>query len=572
MTINDVSIEPNHRAPAVTALTALSNSPTSRSLSDAASVAPQTQSSAKELLVLIEGTSGLPPFAHIASLALDHFDEVMDILGLEGEQRGREFVAYNPKRDDSCLGSFSINSETGAFGDFATEDCAGGDLIALAAYCWGCGNATAARRLVEELAKLDLDHTQVRPPSPLQRKVANVSRAVVAGLVQPIPTHAPELKPEQFVYRGETLEDRYDYRDRDGSLCFSVLRIRTADGNKTFRPLSVSLNAAGKASWRATMPEGQRPLFGLPSLTEATNTTKVFVVEGEKAALALRKMLPESPVLTSVNGSKSASKSDWSPLAGCDVVIWPDNDEPGAKYLQDVRRLIRDNDPATPISVVDVEALLRAVCSLKGWVYEEKAVEFKGWDAADVAALGLESEVLAALIDKAIEPAEQTSEPAVGKDNRDVWPITDVEWESGKLYRKTANAVEVYKPKEEFWAKVCSMLEIVRQLRDAEGTGWSLELSLRSPDGATKTIVLQRAWLTDAQRLKALLFDNGVVIYNWLELHDYIAHAIPSETHTLVRRVGWHGDAYVRSGVIYGATEEPLALDGAAPACTAFGQ
>jgi hypothetical protein len=33
--------------------------------------------------------------------------------GLDGEQRGREFVAYNPRRRDDNLGSFTINCETG---------------------------------------------------------------------------------------------------------------------------------------------------------------------------------------------------------------------------------------------------------------------------------------------------------------------------------------------------------------------------------------------------------------------------------------------------------------------------
>lgn len=521
MTINHVSIEPNHGAPAVTALTAFSKSPSYVDASDAARVDEQLQPSAKELLVLIEGTSGLPPFEHIASLALDHFDEVIDILELEGERRGKEFVAYNPKRDDGSLGSFSINSETGAFGDFAIDECSGWDLISLAAYCWDCNNATAARRLVEELAKLDLDRTRSRQTHPSPRnKVTSASRAVVAGPVQPIPTDAPELKSEQFVYPGETLEDCYHYQNRDGLLCLVVLRIRKADGSKTFRPLSVWPDEGGKPCWRAKMPDGQRPLFNLQSVAGATSTTKVFVVEGEKAALALQMMLPDSPVLTSANGSQSASKSDWSPLAGCNVVIWPDNDEPGARYLQDVVRLIRDNDPATSISVVDVEALLRAVCGLKGWVYEEKVVEFKGWDAADAAALGLDPEVLCGLIKNAIEPLEWEHSAQARTEDLSARPLEGVTWDSGKVYRETASAVEVYKPKEKFWAKVCSTLVIVRQLRDAEGTGWSLELRLRAPDGAMKTIVLQRAWLTDAQRLRALLLDNGVLIYNWLELHD----------------------------------------------------
>ena len=144
--MENVSIEPNHWAPAATELTAFSKSQISFDVSDEANVGPQPERSASELLALIDGTTGLPPFEHIATLALDHFDEVIDILELDGKYEGKEFTAHNPKRDDGNLGSFKINSQTGVFKDFAVDDCGGGDLIALAAYCWGCSNSNAARR------------------------------------------------------------------------------------------------------------------------------------------------------------------------------------------------------------------------------------------------------------------------------------------------------------------------------------------------------------------------------------------------------------------------------------------
>jgi|GEM_PF-152553 len=572
--MENVSIEPNLRAAAAPELTAFSKSHISFGVSNAANVGPQQRRSAKELLALIEGTTGLLPFEHIVALALDHFDAVIDILELDGKYEGKEFIAHNPTRDDGNLGSFKINSHTGVFKDFAVDDCGGGDLIALAAYCWGCSNSNAARRLVNELANLDDSHVSARALPRSSRREPVIFEAPELRLVQPVPMDVPELRPEQFVFRGEMLEDCYDYLNQDGRLCFSQLRIRKADGSKAFRPVSVQPTPDGKLSWQAKMPEGLRPLFGLPSLVGAVATTTVFVVEGEKAAQALQTMLPDSPVLTSASGSMAASKSDWSPLAGRDVVIWPDNDPAGQRYQQDVIRLIRAIDPATPISVVDVEALLRAVCGLKGWVYEEKTAEFEGWDAADAAALGLDPEVLTALIDEAIEPIHQEAPSPANAEDRTMRPITGVAWPSGKRYRMNRDIVEVSKEKEgrSEWVKVCSRLEIVRQLRDAEGAGWSLELVVTAPDGTTKTIVVPRAWLTEPQHLKALLLDNGVYIHNWLEFQDYIGLAVPADTHELVRRVGWHGGAYVRSDTIYGDMEKPLALDGAAPACNAFAQ
>lgn len=52
---------------------------------------------------------------------------------LEGERRGKEFVAYNPRRKDQSLGSFSYNTKNHCWSDFATGD-SGYGLISLWAY------------------------------------------------------------------------------------------------------------------------------------------------------------------------------------------------------------------------------------------------------------------------------------------------------------------------------------------------------------------------------------------------------------------------------------------------------
>ena len=51
-------------------------------------------------------------------------------------------------------------------------------------------------------------------------------------------------------------------------------------------------------------------------------------------------IFPDHVCTTSPFGSANADKADWSPLHGRTVVIWPDNDGPGAKYAADVARLV----------------------------------------------------------------------------------------------------------------------------------------------------------------------------------------------------------------------------------------
>ena len=68
----------------------------------------------------------------------------------DGPQVGREYVARNPRRADKRAGSFKVNMCTGRWADFATGD-AGGDVVSLAAYLSGTGQAEAARALAEML-------------------------------------------------------------------------------------------------------------------------------------------------------------------------------------------------------------------------------------------------------------------------------------------------------------------------------------------------------------------------------------------------------------------------------------
>jgi hypothetical protein len=67
-----------------------------------------------------------------------------------GVMRGREYVVRNPKRADATPGSFSINTRTGKWADFASGD-KGGDVISLAAYLSNQKQGEAANALAQML-------------------------------------------------------------------------------------------------------------------------------------------------------------------------------------------------------------------------------------------------------------------------------------------------------------------------------------------------------------------------------------------------------------------------------------
>ncbi len=68
----------------------------------------------------------------------------------DGRLKGNEYTARNPTRIDRRPGSFKVNVRTGRWADFATGD-RGGDVVSLAAYLSGAGQAEAARSLTDML-------------------------------------------------------------------------------------------------------------------------------------------------------------------------------------------------------------------------------------------------------------------------------------------------------------------------------------------------------------------------------------------------------------------------------------
>ena len=92
----------------------------------------------------------------------------------DGRLLGREYTARNPRRADRHPGSFRVNVRSGKWADFATGD-KGDDVVSLAAYLSGTGQAEAARALAAPLL-LAADLPQ---PSEQERLPPAVSGALI---------------------------------------------------------------------------------------------------------------------------------------------------------------------------------------------------------------------------------------------------------------------------------------------------------------------------------------------------------------------------------------------------------
>jgi hypothetical protein len=104
---------------------------------------------------------------------------------------------------------------------------------------------------------------------------------------------------------------------------------------KVIRPLSWD-----GTGWRWKRPPAALPLLNLQQL-QAKPDAPVLVVEGEKTADAATRLLPSCVVTTWAGGCKATGKTDWTPLAGRKVTLWPDNDDVGRDAMQAVAALLQ---------------------------------------------------------------------------------------------------------------------------------------------------------------------------------------------------------------------------------------
>ena len=205
-----------------------------------------------------------------------------------------------------------------------------------------------------------------------------------------IPTHAPAVHP----HLGKA-SVRYSYTDETGKPTVIVYRFDNSDNRdnsprKEFRPYDLSLR-----QWRA--PE-VRSLYRLDALSADTGT--VVIVEGEKCADALNRI--GILATTAFGGSNGVGKTDFIPLRGRDVIIWPDNDEPGQKYAKAVADTL-SKVGASSLQIVDL--LPNTLAKGTRNVYENNETSIplrKGWDVADAISDGWPSLRIRELIERAV--------------------------------------------------------------------------------------------------------------------------------------------------------------------------
>lgn len=158
----------------------------------------------------------------------------------------------------------------------------------------------------------------------------------------------------------------YNYTDADGQILAVVRRYHSAELDKRGKPKK-EFRPWNPAEQKAKAPTENRPLYNIPKVLAEP---WVVFVEGEGKADAL--MAAGITATCSMSGCKAPlDKTDWSPLAGKHVVIWPDADDEGIEFANKVQEHLG----SIAASVVQIQI---------------PADKPKGWDAADAIEEGLD--------------------------------------------------------------------------------------------------------------------------------------------------------------------------------------
>ncbi|MDX5487789.1 MAG: AAA family ATPase [Wolbachia endosymbiont of Andrena praecox] len=151
----------------------------------------------------------------------------------------------------------------------------------------------------------------------------------------------------------------WNYYDENGQVIVKVYRSDPPGKKKVYKPFDVKQS-------KFAAPE-IRPLYNIP---EILKSDKVILVEGEKCAEAL---IEQGIVATTTMSGANADvdKTDWSPLKGKHIIIWPDNDEAGNKYAKNAEKKLLE---------IGVESLV---------ILNIPQNKTKGWDAAECVLEGI---------------------------------------------------------------------------------------------------------------------------------------------------------------------------------------
>lgn len=217
--------------------------------------------------------------------------------------------------------------------------------------CFGCDAAGDVLDFVKDIKGVDLKEA-IRilggaVSGPNVAPIAKPARNVYAGIVPLDPPSVIKVGNKVRLYNPKRAGHEwewgtfkpsavYPYRRDDGAVMGYVLRREMADGGKETPMVMWGRLPDGSECWSRFPFAKPRPLYGFERDCEG----QVLLVEGEKCRDALAGQTRRN-VATWPGGTNGVNHVDWSPLAGRDVVIWPDADVAGLATANEIAAILQ---------------------------------------------------------------------------------------------------------------------------------------------------------------------------------------------------------------------------------------
>jgi uncharacterized protein (DUF927 family) len=312
------------------------------------------------------------------------------------------------------------------------------------------------------------------------------------------------------------------YRNEEGAVMFYVIRFNKPDGTKEFAPRSCWLRSTDRHVWRWKLPPGALPPYGLDRLT-GDPTAPVLICEGEKATDAAAVVFPDRITTCWQGGANAVRLTDFSPLAGRHVTLWPDNDEPGRAAASELIRILFGL--GCTVDIIDAEQLSATVPDRP----EEKREPQPKWDAADAVAEWADRNALRRVVSRYTAAAK--APPA---------------YRSYGCYRMEETglfAPERNKRGDAADSFVSAAFEILGSTRSPEGRNWGTLLRWNDTDGrvhirlvSAEELHASTAQLTGSLARDGLRVERG----RGSDLADYLNGCDDLPKVLSVDRTGWY--------------------------------
>lgn len=275
---------------------------------------------------------------------------IIDIIGrrVSLTKKGSEYYGVCPFHDDHDK-SLQVNEKKQIYKCFACAGKVGGDAIDFL--------QRSGLTFHEAIAEIKQEVVSIQANPEKHKARAKVETEVWKQIVDP-PVPPSEIKH----YKHGKPAVLYQYRTRAGKLIGYTARFHLEDGTKQVLPFVYATNGK-KTEWRFAGFSRPRPLYGQEQIDKFPDKT-IVVVEGEKTKDAGTKLLVNAIVVTWIGGARAINETDWSPLYGRKVILWPDNDKPGEEAM------------------IQIEELLKPHCPVIKWVRNADRFPDK-WDIAD---------------------------------------------------------------------------------------------------------------------------------------------------------------------------------------------